>query len=104
MENNDKVTYHFFLYMLDDITKTLYKTVYSPYTQHYYMCHKYEKDNIFVIVRTSKRCYRVCHYRKQGNVFMYFSCRNYSVLGHKINGIVYKYALEDFRLKAPVPK
>lgn len=97
---NKKITYHFLLYVLEDYVKDIYDIVFDEKSQNYLLLHKFQQhNNIFIIIRTSKRCYRVAHYVRHNSTtrFMYFSAVNYRQCARKINGVVYRYVLDDLR-------
>lgn len=96
------VVYYFFLDKLDDYVKSTYRIICDEKTQNYYMYHKeFKQNNVFTIVRTSKRCYRVTHFNNQSHDFLYFSCKNYRLLARKINAIVWRYVIDDYFLRPP---
>lgn len=96
------VVYHFFLDDLADYVRQYYNVTYNTKHQDFILTSKTEKlNNVFLIIRTSKRCYRVAHYRKKGEVYQYFSCSNYRHLAFKINMIVWRYMFYDVANKPP---
>lgn len=61
---------------------------------HHYRFTRYRKRTLideFLIVRTSKRCYRVIYYNNDYKFFKYFSARNYKECAEKIKNIYYTF-------------
>ncbi len=60
------------------------------YRLHNYRFTRYNKRTLideFLIVRTSKRCYRVMYYNAQFEFFQYFSASNYKQCADKMRAI-----------------
>lgn len=60
------------------------------YKSHNYRYARYKKRTLideFLIVRTSKRCYRVTYFNNDFKYFYYFSCRNYKDCACQMKGI-----------------
>lgn len=56
-----------------------YKLTYNP-NHHYYHYVRYNKRTLvdeFIVIRTSKRCYRVMYFNADFKYFQYFSAKNY---------------------------
>lgn len=56
-----------------------YKLIYNP-NHHYYHYVRHNKRTLvdeFIVIRTSKRCYRVMYFNANFKYFQYFSARNY---------------------------
>lgn len=57
---------------------------------HHYRYSRYRKRTLideFLIVRTSKKCYRVIYYNNDYKFFKYFSARNFKACAEKIRNI-----------------
>lgn len=66
-----------------------YKLIHSPKT-HNYRYARYKKRTLideFLIVRTSKKCYRVIYFNNDFKYFYYFSARNYKECACRMKGI-----------------
>ena len=64
----------------------VYKRSYN-YKYHNYRFVRYRKRTMvdeFLIVRTSKKCYRVIYYNDDFKFFLYFSARNYKACADKM--------------------
>lgn len=60
------------------------------YRFHNYRFSRYNKRTLideFLVVRTSKRCYRVIYYNEQFQFFRYFSASNYKECADKMRAI-----------------
>lgn len=60
------------------------------YKFHHYRYTRYRKRTLideFIIIRTSKKCYRVMYYNNDFKFFKYFSARNYRTCAEKILNI-----------------
>lgn len=66
-----------------------YKLTYND-KLHNYRYARYKKRTLvdeFLIVRTSKRCYRVIYFNNDFKYFLYFSARNYRDCASRMKGI-----------------
>lgn len=66
---------HWFLYHLDPIVKRAYDVLFDYDYHHYFLSRKQLRSMIdcFIVVRTSKRCFRVMYYHFKFNYFEYQS-------------------------------
>ena len=74
--------------LLGEFTK-VYRLSYNR-RFHHYRYVRYRKKSVvdeFIIIRTSKRCYRVMYYNDDYKYFQYFSSRNYSDCAKRIKEI-----------------
>lgn len=63
---------------------------YNNYNYHDYRFVLYRFRTMvdeFLVVRTSKRCYRVIYYNADYNYFLYFSARDFKTCAAKIKGL-----------------
>ena len=71
-----------------DFTKTYYLSYNRKH--HNYRYARYRKRTLideFLVVRTSKRCYRVIYFNEDFKFFQYFSCENYRECASKMKEI-----------------
>lgn len=57
---------------------------------HNYRFARYNKRTLideFLVVRTSKRCYRVIYFNDEHDFFLYFSSKNYRDCAERMKGI-----------------
>lgn len=76
---------------LDDELNGLFTRSYKlQVNKHNYRYARYKKRTLideFLVVRTSKRCYRVIYFNADYNYFYYFSATNYRFCAQKMKGI-----------------
>lgn len=68
---------HWFIWNLSPITKKLYRLSYD-YDYHNYRLARFRRRTLideFVIIRTSRRCFRVMYFNAENNYFEYFSAQ-----------------------------
>lgn len=79
---------HWVLYDLSMYVRSTY-TIKFRYECHDYVLYRIWKGkliDVFIVKRTSKRCYRTLYYAKNGEIF-YFSAKNYKHVCEFINGM-----------------
>lgn len=81
-----------------------YRRTYN-YRNHHYRFYRMRKRTLideFLVVRTSKRCYRVIYFNQDFKFFLYFSSKNYIECANKMREIfsIFK-RLEEVRSKKP---
>lgn len=63
-----------------------YKMDYAPH-KHNYRFVRYNKRTVideFLVVRTSKKCYRVIYFNAEHEYYLYFSARNYKACAKRM--------------------
>ena len=68
---------HWLLWCLPGYFKNSYQ-LYYDYTYHKYLFYRMngrQLYDLFTVIRTSKRCFRVMYCNPSNNVMEYFSCR-----------------------------
>ena len=71
-----------------EFTKS-YKLSYNR-KYHHYRFYRFRKRTLideFLVVRTSKRCYRVMYFNEDFKHFLYFSAKNYRECAERMRGI-----------------
>jgi len=79
---------------------------------HHYRFYRFRKRTLideFLVVRTSKRCYRVMYFNEDFKHFQYFSAKNYRDCAERMRGIFKAIQLAEVaekrhNKKAPAPK
>lgn len=85
----------YYVHWLDSALYGEFRKVYRcdyNYRYHNYRYARYRKRTVideFLVVRTSKRCYRVIYFNSDYNYFQYFSAKNYSECAEKMKAIYY---------------
>ena len=74
---------------------------------HNYFFSRYRKRtliDVFIVVRTSKRCYRVTYFNADFNHFQYFSSENYRECAEKMKAIYHVFKSIEDHEKTPKSK
>lgn len=82
------LTVHWLLFELaeDGVFTRCYKLSYNKSFHHYHFT-RYRKRTLideFIVIRTSKRCYRVSYFNEDFKHFQYFSAENYRECAKKM--------------------
>ena len=87
MGTNEGGRVHWFLLHLSPMVKTRFK-LFWDYEYHNYALIRTEKRtliDVFVVVRSSERCFRVIYFNKKTLYFEYFSARNAKAAAELVN-------------------
>ncbi len=83
------LTMHWLQYELPVEFKKNYRVTYNQ-RYHHYRYARYKKRTLideFIVVRTSKKCYRVVYFNNDYLYFKYFSSRNYRDCARIMNNV-----------------
>lgn len=91
------LTVHWLLFELGGDFLKSYKLSYNQ-RFHHYRFGRYRKRTLideFIVVRTSKRCYRVMYFNEDYKHFQYFSAENYIICAEKMKEIFQIFRMVD---------